>query len=296
LGVRLLAPTDADFPASLREIPQSPSLMMIRGTLDRRDAYAVAIVGSRHCTDYGRRIAADLSRGLAARGVTVISGLARGIDATAHAAALGVGGRTIAVLASGLGNVYPPEHLPLAEQIAGSGALLSEAPLDGPPIGELFPKRNRIISGLARGVVVVEAAERSGALSTAFHAVEQSREVFAVPGRVSDNASAGCNALIRRGAVLVRSVDDIIEHLGPIDLPALDPRSETDSAVATPTPPNLNELEQKLWQALSVEPIDLDALLEKTGLSAAQASSTLLILEMRRLVARQAGNRYVRRN
>ena len=207
--------------------PADPPLRP-RGRSSRRDALAVAIVGSRKCTPYGLRIAERLGHSLGRVGLTVVSGLARGIDAAAHRGALEAGGRTIAVLANGLAEVYPPEHEGLAREVAASGAVISELPMRQEPLAGLFPQRNRIISGLSLGVVVVEATPRSGSLSTARHAMEQNREVFAVPGPVDSLASRGCHRLIRDGARLVETVDDILEELGPLV------REVRPSADATP--------------------------------------------------------------
>jgi DNA processing protein len=240
-------------------------------------------------------MAAQLARDLAARGVTVVSGLARGVDAAAHRAAIDAGGRTVAVLASGLANIYPPEHVELAEEVVRCGALLSEAPLDGPPIGNLFPLRNRIISGLCRGVVVVEAAARSGALSTAYHALDQNREVFAVPGRVGDVASAGANELLKKGAALVQTVDDILAQIGPIDVDQPTPPTSSPKPPAAPTPSLANDVERRVWEALSSGSVDLDTLAESSGLAVRELSSSLLMMEMRGVVARQPGNRFARR-
>lgn len=288
LGARILFQSDEEFPEQLREIATAPAALMIRGELLPTDKVAVAIVGSRRCSVYGRKMAADLAYALAARGIVVVSGLARGIDGAAHAAALEAGGRTIAVLASGLANIYPPEHGELADRVAAAGAIVSEAPLDGPPIGKLFPQRNRIISGLCLGVVVVEAATRSGALSTARHALDQNREVFAVPGRVGDRASEGSNQLLKDGACLVRSVEDILEQLGPIELKG------APEAPAPRVAPSLGGVEKTLWDTLGSDDLELETLLERTGLRASQASASLLMLEMRKLVRRLPGNRYVR--
>ncbi len=197
---RLLVLGTPDYPPALAPFEDAPHLLYLRGTLTTADANAIAIVGSRHCTDYGRRVAARLAAGLVRAGVTIISGLARGIDGVAHDAALKAGGRTIAVLAGGLSRIYPPEHAELAQAVSANGGLLSEASMEQDPQAGMFPARNRIISGLSRGVVIVEAAERSGALITASHAGEQGRTVFAVPGAIDNPASAGTNALIRDGA------------------------------------------------------------------------------------------------
>lgn len=300
IGARLLLSSDEEYPRLLREIGGAPPALTVRGGLVPADRFAIAIVGSRRCTPYGERIAGRLARELASRGFAVVSGLARGIDAAAHLGALDAGGRTVAVLASGLANLYPPEHARLADRVCESGAILSEAPLDGPPLGKLFPQRNRIISGISLGVVVVEAAQRSGALSTARHALEQGRDVFAVPGRVGDAASEGTNQLIKEGAFLVRSAEDVIEQLGPIELP--EPIVVPAAAGATADPPGMEKgppppadgAEKRLWEALANDDLSLEVLLERTGLAVAEASAALLLLEMRRLVRRLPGNRYVR--
>lgn len=292
MGARLLFATDADYPASLREIADYPMALMVRGDLRPTDRAAVAIVGSRRCSTYGIQMATRLGRELASRGLTIISGLARGIDAAAHRGALEAKGRTIAVLASGLANIYPPEHRELADAVAASGALVSEAPLDGPAIGQLFPQRNRVISGLSVGVVVVEAAARSGALSTARHALEQNREVFAVPGRVGDPASEGTNQLLKQGAHLVATVDDVLEALGPIELTV--PPSVVQKPAVGPAPVFQSDGERDLWEALGTEERQLDELLVRTGLTAADGAAALFYLEMRKLIRRLPGNRFVR--
>ncbi|HVL11602.1 MAG TPA: DNA-processing protein DprA, partial [Gemmata sp.] len=202
------------YPAPLARVVAPPPLLYFRGEWADADANAVGIVGSRGCTQYGLRVAAQLARDLARAGFTVVSGLARGIDGAAHRAALDAGGRTVAALAGGLSKIYPPEHADLAREIeAGRGCLVSETPMGMDPQPGMFPARNRIISGLSRAVIVVEANARSGALITARHAAEQGREVFAVPGPVDRAESAGCLELLRGGARLVRSADDVIEDL-----------------------------------------------------------------------------------
>ncbi|MFN0056467.1 MAG: DNA-processing protein DprA [Planctomycetales bacterium] len=191
LGLRLLACNDPEYPPPLTEIHDPPGILYCRGGVEARDSLAVAIVGSRRCTVYGRQQAEKLAAGLATAGMTIVSGLARGIDAAAHRGALAAGGRTIAVLGTGLDRIYPPEHVELADQVAAHGALLAEAALDQPPVAGMFPQRNRIISGLSLGVIVVEMSRNSGALHTVRHALEQGREVFAVPGRIDSLASEG---------------------------------------------------------------------------------------------------------
>jgi DNA processing protein len=243
-SVRMLSRDDPDYPAPLTEIPDPPSLLYMRGTYEAKDQLAIAIVGSRRCTPYGLRTAERLAAALARVGLSVVSGLARGIDAAAHRGALKVGGRTLAVLANGLAEIYPPEHEELAREIAGAGAVLSEMPMGQGPLAGLFPQRNRLISGLCLGVVVIEATPRSGSLSTAAHAVEQNREVFAVPGPVDSLSSQGCHRLIRDGARLVETVDDILEELGPL-VHEVKP-SPTEPAVRRPAELALSEQERML--------------------------------------------------
>ena len=213
LGIRLLDLYHADYPARLRSIADPPPVLFVKGELRAADQQAIAMVGSRRASPYGRHVAAELAAGLAGRGFTVVSGMALGADAAAHEGCLRAGGRTIAVLGSGIDVVYPPEHIALYERIAAAGAVLSEYPPGTPPTRSSFPVRNRIISGLALGVVVVEAPEKSGALITAAHALEQGREVFAVPGSVNSTQSRGSHQLLRDGARLVESVEDILEEL-----------------------------------------------------------------------------------
>ncbi len=215
-GIRIVCPQDPQYPELLRELTDPPAVLFLRGELKAEDRLAVAIVGTRHPTPYGLRQAERLAAGLAAAGFTIVSGLARGIDAAAHRGALQAGGRTLAVLASGLLRIYPPEHQQLAREIEKQGALLSEALPQQAPLGTSFPKRNRIISGLAWGTIVVEAGTKSGALITAHHAMEQGREVFAVPGRADDRAAQGCNRLIRDGATMVLTPEDVVETLRPM--------------------------------------------------------------------------------
>lgn len=291
LGVRLLTRRAAEYPAALQEIPDPPEVLYVRGRLEPVDALAVAIVGSRHATHYGLAQAERLAGSLARAGLTIVSGLARGVDAAAHRAALAAGGRTLAVLASGVARIYPPEHEELAEEIAGSGAVVSEASIDAQPLAGAFPQRNRIISGLSLGVIVVEASDRSGALITARHAGEQNREVFAVPGRVDSRMSRGCHRLLRDGAKLVETADDVLEELGPLAAPSVGPQGQV---VRHPGELRLNELEQRILAAVPTEPITIDEVIGVSGAPAPQVLSTLSVLEMRRLVRRLGGSRVVR--
>ncbi len=291
-GVRVLPSSDPAFPQPLKEIDDPPPLLYLRGTIEPVDALAIAIVGSRRCTTYGLRTAERLAQSLARVGLTVVSGLARGIDAAAHRGALKAGGRTIAVLANGLGAIYPPEHDDLAREISRAGAILSEMPMRQAPMAGLFPQRNRIISGLSLGVVVVEATPRSGSLVTVKHAMEQNREVFAVPGPVDSLPSRGCHRLIRDGARLVETVDDILEELGPLAR-EVKPGPEA-IAIRNPAELKLTEQERSLLGELDEMPKSVDELINKTRLTASQVMATLSVLEMRRLIHRVPGNLFVR--
>jgi DNA processing protein len=291
-GVRVVVQGDDGYPPKLAEIPDPPSLLYVRGSVEPADQIAIALVGSRKCTPYGLRIAERLASSLARVGLTVVSGLARGIDAAAHRGALAAGGRTIAVLANGLGEVYPPEHEGLAREVADSGALISESPMGQSPLAGLFPQRNRIISGLSLGVVVVEATPRSGSLSTAKHATDQNREVFAVPGPVDSLPSRGCHHLIRDGARLVETVDDILEELGPL-VREVRARPE-EPAIRHPAELSLSDQERTLLGRLDDRGVSVDELIVGSGLTASQVMATLSVLEMRRLVRRLPGPRFAR--
>jgi DNA processing protein len=292
-GVELRRLGAPGYPAALATVPAPPQLLYVKGTLEPRDEQAVAIVGSRACSSYGRRIAERLGHDLARAGWTIVSGLARGIDGCAHRGALQAGGRTVAVLAGGLSRIYPPEHKDLAAEVAAAGALVTESPMKMEPMATLFPARNRIISGLSRAVVIVEAAERSGALITARLAAEQGREVFAVPGAVDSPASAGSLHLLRQGAKLVRSADDILEDLQA--LPILDPVSggARDSAVPPGPPPNLDETQQRIWDALD-ERRTVDELSRQMQIATGDLARHLMTLELKKLIRRLPGNWYER--
>jgi DNA processing protein len=284
--VSLLASGTPDYPAALEEIAAAPPLLYLRGSLQPQDAKAVAVVGSRQCTAYGRRVAERLAGDLVRAGYTVISGLARGIDGAAHRGALQAGGRTIAVLAGGLSKIYPPEHADLAREVQASGALLTEATMKQSPLPDMFPARNRIISGLSKGVVIVEAAQQSGALITARHAAEQGREVFAVPGPVDSTSSAGCLELIRNGAKLVRGIDDILEELGGM--------AGTVAPFAAEPPPGMDDTQRRVWEFLTDQPRHLDELAQQLKINIPQLSTALMMLEMKKGVRRLPGNRYER--
>lgn len=290
-GVTLLTESDDDYPRLLREIHDPPIVLFVRGELALSDALALAIVGTRHATAYGLRQAERLAAGLARAGFTIISGMARGIDAAAHRGALAAGGRTWAVLGCGVLNIYPPEHFELSEQILRQGALLSEAPLLSQPHSGMFPQRNRLITGMSLGVVVIEAAQRSGAIISAEHAMEQGREVFAVPGSVESRTSRGCHQLLRDGAKLVETVDDVLEELGP--LIEATPR-EDGRTIRHPAELQLNPQEQTVLDATGAEPSSVDQVVVRSGLPVPRVLATLSVLEMRRLIRRLSGNLVVR--
>ena len=293
-GVQVIPAHSPGYPGLLGRIDDPPELLFVRGTLEPCDALAVAIVGARHATPYGSRVAHQLAAGLARAGYTVVSGLARGIDAAAHRGALDAGGRTIAVLGTGVLNIYPPEHGDLAVEAIHHGAVVSEAPPYAEASRGVFPQRNRIVSGLSLGTVVVQASERSGALITARLAGEQGREVFAVPGAIDCRMSRGCHALIRDGAKLVESVDDILDELGPLfeTTTAADGRE-----VRAPAELRLDDVERRVLEAIDAESsaasgaADIDTLVVTTGLSASQVLATVGVLEMRRIVRRLPGSR-----
>ena len=290
-GISLLLDTDESYPALLREIHDPPGILYTQGELLPSDALAIAIVGTRHATQYGLQQAERLAEGLARAGLTIVSGLARGVDGAAHRAALRAGGRTLAVLGSGLLNIYPPEHGELSRQVIESGALLSEAPPRSRPVAGAFPQRNRIVTGMTMGVIVVEAALRSGALISAEHAMEQGREVFAVPGRVDSRTSHGCHRLLREGAKLVENVDDVLEELGPLvaSVPSQDGRE-----VRHPAELQLNDQEQAVLDAVQQAPTSIDEVVSSSGLPIHRVLSTVSVLEMRRLIRRVSGNQVSR--
>jgi DNA processing protein len=284
-GIKLLAWDSPDYPRYLREIPGPPPLLYVRGDFSEIDQWAVAVVGTRRFTTYGRHITQELVSGLVQSDVTIISGLARGIDAIAHKTALEMGGRTIAVLGSGLDNVYPPENRALAARIVeGNGAVVSEYALGVKPDAKNFPPRNRVISGLSMGVVVVEAGERSGASITAGFALEQGRDVFAVPGNINSPASAGTNRLIQQGAKLVSSVNDILEELNLTMIPE-------QTAVQLVMPESAEEA--LIISHLSHQPIHIDELTQLAELSSAEISSTLTLMELKGMVHQVGGMNYV---
>jgi DNA processing protein len=328
-SIRLLLLEDDEYPAALRAIDDPPPVLFVRGEIQPRDEIAVAIVGTRHATEYGRGLAHKFGRDLAARGVTVVSGLARGVDTAAHRGALEGGGRTFAVCGCGLDVAYPSENKKLMEEIAQSGAVFSEFAPTVHPEAWHFPARNRIISGLSCGTIVVEAAERSGALITADFALEQSREVFAVPGNIHKGQSKGCHALIKQGATLVENVDDIIGALNNRTLPfatenqsadqpdqaallqtgstrrstpeAKPPADSTQKFAPQSTPdsvpkvrPDLTPNENRVYLVLEIEPRHIDDLAQSAKMSAGEINAALVMLEIKGAARRLPGNAFAR--
>lgn len=286
-GARVVTWLDEQYPRALREIPSSPPLLYVRGSLEPHDEWALAVVGTRRPTRYGRRAAAHLAGGLAEQGLTVVSGLAMGVDRVAHEAALAVGGRTIAVLACGVDCPYPRVNRALGEQIArgGQGALVSDYPIGTRPEPGFFPPRNRIISGLSLATLVIEAGHRSGALITAQNALEQGREVLALPGSIFSSASDGCHRLIADGAAPARSVEQI---MGELNL-----QLATPERVARRVEP-VSALESELLALLGREPLHVDELGRRSRRSAAELSSALALLELKGLVRSERALHYRR--
>lgn len=289
--VRIIVAGDPDYPESLETLSDAPAILFVRGQTLPADSLSVAMVGSRHATAYGIRETERIARELARAGVTVISGMARGIDAAAHRGALDAGGRTIAVLGGGMKNIYPPEHVELAGMIAANGAVISESSPFAEAKGPMFPQRNRIISGLSLGVLVIEAADRSGSLITARHAGEQGREVFALPGPVSSRVSRGCHHLIRDGATLVTCADHILEHLGPV---AATIETSDGHSVRQPGELLLNEQERAILESIGAEATSIDNVARQSGLPIHRVLATISVLEMRKLIRRLSGQ-YVAR-
>lgn len=290
-GNHLLRLDDARYPPLLRQIAYPPPLLFVHGDPDCLRAPQLAIVGTRNPTPPGRETAHRFAAHLAEGGLVITSGLALGIDAAAHQGAL-TGGRTVAVMGTSLDQVYPARHRDLAHAIAERGALVSELPIGTPALAENFPRRNRLISGLALGVLVVEAALQSGSLITARLALDQGREVFAIPGSIHNPLAKGCHALIRQGAKLVETANDILEELG--SLAAAGAGEPATLASATATPDALDDDYRRLLAALGDEPAGVDPLVERCGLTAEVVSSMLLILELEGYVAAVPGGLYCR--
>jgi DNA processing protein len=288
--IRRLTPDDPHYPARLAEAAPAPPLW-VRGTLEDDDAPAIAIVGSRRGTPYGLEVAARLARDLAARGVTIVSGFARGIDSAAHRAALEAGGRTVAVLGCGIDVVYPPENARLADAVAERGALVTQFPPGTPPLPHHFPTRNRTLAALALGVVVVEAAARSGSLSTAGFAADLGREVFAVPGKITAPTSAGVHRLLRDGARLVEDWTDVVQ-----ELPNVWRRRVRHTGVATlttPQPSKGSDEERMLRLLMTDEAQHIERLIARAGMDAARAGAILTGLELGGWARQLGGQRWI---
>lgn len=283
-NITLLTWEDETYPARLKEIDQPPPVLYVRGTLTDEDAWAVAVVGTRRVSAYGRQVTEDLASYLASNGVTVVSGLARGVDSTAHQAALKAGGRTIAVLGSGVDRIYPPEHAQLAGKIIGSGAVVSDYAPGTAPDAANFPPRNRIISGLSIATVVVEAGETSGALITAQFALDQGREVFAVPGNILAPQSKGTNRLIAEGAHPMLSARDLLDILSLTKV--------TEQRVVRKVLPG-DEVEAKILNILTHEPLQMDEIRNQSGLPIERVSAALVMMELKGLVRSAGGTSYV---
>jgi len=279
-GISILTWEDPLYPRRLKEIDQPPPVVYLLGQMDESDQCAVAIVGTRRITAYGRQAANEIGGALARHGVTIVSGLARGVDAVAHQAALKNGGRTLAVLGSGVDQIYPPEHRQLAEQIAACGAVLSDYPPGTAPEASNFPPRNRIISGLAQAVIVVEAGEKSGALITAAFAAEQGREVFAIPGSIYAPQSKGANVLIREGAHALLDAQEVLDALN---------LGQTEEFRAARTVLPADATEAQLFDILGREPLHVDEIRARTNLPIERVSAALTLMELKGLV-RQVGN------
>ncbi len=287
-GARVITRDAAEYPRDLREIYNPPIVLYVWGTLTERDHRAVGVVGSRKTSHYGLECAKKLSYQIAYAGLTVVSGLARGIDTSAHQGALAAEGRTVAVIGSGLMDLYPPENQGLAEKIAESGAVVSEYPMEFPPARENFPYRNRIVAGWGQGLLVVEAGLNSGALITAGQAIDHGRQVYAVPGPIDRPTSAGSNRLIQQGAKLVVSASDILDDLNVLLPP--EPKARPASA----TPQNNSGEEQSIIDSLGDAETSLDDIVARTGLPIQTVSSTLLGLEMKRRVRRLPGQHFAK--
>lgn len=281
--IKVLTSLDEDYPHLLKEIDQSPPVIYVKGTLTPADEFAVAIVGTRRVSEYGQQITRDASIYLAGHGLTIVSGLARGVDGIAHRHALEAGGRTVAVLGSGVDVIYPPEHRKLADAISENGAVISDYPLGTQPEGVNFPPRNRIISGLSLATIVVEAGERSGALITADFALEQGRDVFAVPGNVLSPASRGTNRLIQNGAYAMVSPQDVMDVLNLSELESIKTARQVLPADAT---------EARILQVMNFEPMHIDEICNEVNLTVNKVSAALTMMELKGLVQHVGAMRY----
>lgn len=294
--VRLIAYRDEEYPQALKEIPDCPVLLYVKGALTQENKLAVAIVGSRRASFYGISMAEKIALGLCELGITIVSGMARGIDTAAHRGALRAKGATIAVLGNGLAQVYPPENKKLFDEIVQEGAVVSEFAMETPPSAYNFPRRNRIISGLSLGVVVVEASQKSGALITSRFALEQGREVFAVPGKIDNPNARGVHNLIQKGAKLIGSIEDIIEELQPQLEHYLkeNKKSVKQAPSVAAEPRDLSDDETAIYKYVDDHAVHVDDLARHSGFSAPRALHILLRLEIKKLVRQLPGKLFVR--
>jgi DNA processing protein len=288
-GARVVTAESSEYPRALREIHAPPIVLYVWGEIEERDHHAIGIIGARRTTHYGSESAKKLSYQLAYAGLTIVSGLARGIDTAAHQGALAAKGRTVAVIGSGLAKLYPPENAALAEKIRnGNGAIVSEFSMEIEPDRQTFPMRNRIISGWSQGILVVEAGLNSGALITASQAIEQGRSVYAVPGHINAPSAMGSNRLIQQGAKLVMDASDILD-----DLQILLPEAKTFVATARPLP-ELSESERSVYNAIDSSETAIDSIAARCNLPSGAVASTLLSLELKRLVKQLPGKYFVK--
>jgi DNA processing protein len=290
MGIKILTLNDDHYPENLRRIPGAPIVLYVSGSIIAQDNLAVGIVGSRQASFYGLSQAERFAGQLAAQGITIVSGMARGVDTCAHRGALKVKGRSIAVMGSGFSHIYPAENAGLAKDIALSGAVVSEFPMETGPLAQNFPRRNRLISGLSLGVLITEAARNSGALITADFALEQGREVFALPGRIDSSGSIGANALIKQGAKLVTCCDDILEEL---NLAVVD-KKETNISPAAKQEIECAKEERMFYEYISQQPVAIDDLVEKTSWPSSQVLNLVLKLQFKKLIRELPGKQYMR--
>jgi DNA processing protein len=287
--VQLLTFRDEAYPENLKSIYDPPPFLFIKGNIKKEDKNAIAIVGCRAASLYGKQITEKIGRELAKRGIAIVSGLARGIDSIGHLSALEESGRTIAVFGSGLDVIYPPENKKLVERIVENGAIISEFLLGTKPEAPNFPRRNRLISGLSLGVVIVEAGVKSGALLTARFALEQNREVFAIPGNIGAKNSEGTNQLIKQGAKLVTSVEDILEELNLINSVRQKEKNQIERDLS-----QLSEMEKNIYNLIAQKPYHIDKIAQETSLTTSCALSTLLSLELKGFIKQLSGKMFVR--
>ncbi|MCK4532967.1 DNA-processing protein DprA [bacterium] len=293
--IKIVTFNDSDYPVNLKSIYDPPFLLYMKGEFLSRDDLSIAVVGSRKATPYGRMVAEKISRDLVSMGITVISGLARGIDTLAHKGALAGGGRTIAVLGNGLSMIYPKENKDLGDTISQQGAVVSEFSMESLPERTNFPIRNRIISGLSLGTIVVEAVEKSGALITANLALQQGREVFAIPGNIFSRYSQGSHGLIKEGAKLVENVNDVIEEIKVFSKNFnIESREESNKTIQTPIC-SLNQKEQKIYDCVLWEPVPIDVIVQKCDLPVKDISSSLMLMEIKGLIKQVSGKMFIRK-